>query len=216
MTKLNKTFDNLINILEKNRYWKILIDIIINWKVPYFNFTKKYLVYISIISLIIFISPKMYKDFWEWGMNLLLTILFISPLYKIFPKFKILTKILILRRAIWIIIWFFILAHIIWYILINNINFFTLIEKEILNYKNQLFWWLWWTIFMILPFITSNNLSQKILKNKWKIIQQLTYLFFIFWSIHIFLIKGHIWKILIIFVWLTLKFIAYKKVVILK
>ena len=195
---------------------KILQNILINWKVPYFNIIKKYLVYISLISLLIFINPKMYKDFWEWWMNLLLMILFISPLYKIFPKFKILSKILILRRQIWIIIWFFILSHLVWYILLNNVNILELLKNNIINYNSYLFWWIWWTIFMIFPFITSNNLSQKILKNKWKIIQQFTYLFFIFGSIHIFLIKGHIWKIIIIFVWLILKFLAHKRLVILK
>jgi len=213
---INSKLDILIKILNKNKYTKIIVDILIDWKIPYFNLIKKYLVYISIVSIIIFIEPKMYKDFWEWAMNLLLIILFISPASKIFPKFKFLNKLLILRRPVWIIIWFFVLAHTIWFFILKNVDIINFLQNEIINYKNQLFWWIWWTIFMLFPFITSNNLSQKILKNKWKIFQQLTYFFFIFWSIHIFLIKWHIGKIVIIFIWLVLKFLAHKKVVILK
>ncbi len=216
MVKLNKIFNNFIKKIEKNKYSNILVELLINWKIPYFEIIKKYLAYISILSLIIFVNPETYENFWEWGMNLLLIILFTSPLFKIFPKFKILAKILLLRRQIWIIIWAFIFAHIIWYILINNINLFNLISQEITNYKNYIFWWLWWIIFMIFPLITSNNLSQKILKNKWIMIQQFTYLFFIFWSMHIFLVENEIWAILIIFLWIILKILAYKKLVILK
>ncbi len=211
---LNSKLNFLIKILNKYKYTKIIVDIIIDWKIPYFNLIRKYLVYISFFTIIIFFKPKMYKDFWEWAMNLLLIILFISPLAKIFPKFKILNKLLILRRPVWIIIWSFVFAHIIWFIILNNVEIINFLKEEIINYKNQLFWWIWATIFMLFPFITSNNLSQKILKNKWKIIQSLTYLFFIFWSIHIFLIKWHIGKILIIFIWFILKFLARKKLVI--
>ncbi len=208
--------NNLIKEIEKNKYWKIIIDIIINWNIPYLMFIRKYLVFISLYSLIIFFNPRIFKDLWELWMNLLIIILFLSPLSKLFPKFKILNKLLILKRPVWIIIWSFIIAHIIWFLMINHINIIKFISTEIFNYKNQLFWWLWWAIFMLLPLITSNNLSQKILKNKWKILQQFTYLFFIFWSIHVFLIKWHPWKILIIFIWMILKYLAYKKVIILK
>jgi len=216
MNLINSKINSLIKVLNKNKYSKILIDILVDWKIPYFNFIKKYLIYISLFSLIIFIDPKLSKDFWENWINLLLIILFISPLSKIIPKFKILDKFLILRRPIWIIIWSFILAHLIWFIILNNIDIIFFLKKNYLDYQNQFFWWIWWTIFMFLPFITSNNLSQKILKNKWKMIQQLTYFFFIFWSIHIFLTKWDFSYLLLIFIWLLLKFLAYKKIVIIK
>jgi DMSO/TMAO reductase YedYZ heme-binding membrane subunit len=216
MNLINEKLDNLIEILNKNKYSKILIDVFINWNIPFFNLIKKYLVFISILWLIIFINPKLFKDFWEYSYNLLIFILLISPISKIFPKFKILNKILILRREIWIIIWFFLLAHLIWFFLTNNIWVIEFIKSEIFNFWDLYFWWLWWTIFAIFPFITSNNLSQKILKRKWKLFQYATYLFFIFTVFHVYTLKWEIEELWVLFIWIILKIIEFKKVIILK
>ncbi len=217
MNQINEFFNKLIKLSEKNKYTKyLLIDIIIDWNIPYFQFIKRYLIYISLIWFTIFIYPKSFKDFWEYSYNLLIFILLISPLFKIFPKIKILSKIILLRREIWIIIWNFLIAHIIWFFIKNNINVFDFLNKKIFNLWSFYFWWIWWTIFMFFPFITSNNISQKILKSKWKYIQKLTYLFFIFSVLHVYTLKWDISELLIIILWIFLKILVHKKVVILK
>jgi len=216
MNILNKNLDKLIEILNKYKYSKIFVNIIINWDIPYFNLIKKYLVFISIFSLMIFFNPNAYKEFWEKSYNFLILILLISPIVKIFPKFKILNKILLLRRPIWIIIWFFLLAHLIWFFLTHNVWVLEFINNEIFNFWSLYFWWLWWTIFAIFPFITSNTFSQKLLKRKWKLFQYWTYLFFIFTVLHVYTLKWEIEELWVLFIWIILKIIAYKKVVILK
>jgi DMSO/TMAO reductase YedYZ heme-binding membrane subunit len=216
MKKTNIIFNDLINTLNKYKYTKIIIDILINWNIPYFNLLKKYLILISLFWIIIFIYPNLYKDFWEYAYNLLITILLISPLSKIIPIFKILNKILILRRSIWIIIWFFLISHLIWFFITHDISIIKFISIHIFNIWWFYFWWLWWTIFAFFPFITSNTISQKILKKKWKLFQYWTYIFFIFSVLHVYTLKWHISELLIIIIWLILKVLAYKKVVILK
>ena len=216
MKAIQKWFEKIIKVLEKHKIWKILVDIIINWKIPFFEFIKKYLVYISLFSLSIFLYPKLFKEFWEYSFDLLIFILIFSPLSKILPRIQILNKILILRRSIWIIIWSFLIAHFIWYILVNNINIFSFLKDNIFNYYSFLFWWIWWFIFMLFPFLTSNNLSQKILKRKWIIFQKMTHWFFVFWVIHIYFLKWEIEELFILFLWIILKILATKKIVILK
>jgi DMSO/TMAO reductase YedYZ heme-binding membrane subunit len=216
MNLINQKLNILIKKLNKNKYWKILIDIIINWNIPFFSLIKKYLVYISILWLIIFINPTLWKNFWEYSYDLLIIILLTSPISKIFPKFKILNKILILRRPIWIIIWSFLIAHLVWFLLVNNINIIDFLSKEILNYKSFLFWWIWGFIFMLFPLITSNNLSQKILKNKWKIFQKMTHWFFVFSVLHIYIRSWEFEDLIPLILWVILKIIVFKKVVILK
>jgi len=216
MNIIQDNFEKILKIAHKNKYSKILVDIIINWKIPFFEFIQKYLVYISLFSLIIFLYPKFFKDFWEYSFNLLIFILIISPLSKILPRIKILNKILILRRQIWIIIWSFLFAHFIWYILQNNIDILNFLKQNIFNYSNFLFWWIWWFIFMLFTFLTSNNLSQKILKRKWIIFQKMTHWFFVFWILHIYFSKWEIEELFILFLWIILKIIAHKKIVILK
>ncbi len=216
MKLVNKYCNKIEKSLKTNKYQKLILDIIVDWKVPYFNIIQKYLIFLSILWLLIFIYPKLYKDFWEYSYNLLIFILIISPLSKIFPKFKIFNKILILRRQIWIIIWFFLIAHLTWFFITHNIWILEFIKNEIFNFKSFYFWWLWWTIFAIFPFITSNNISQKFLKWKWKFFQYWTYLFFIFSTFHIYTIKSEFEELWILFIWIILKILVYKRVVILK
>ena len=216
MNIIQDNFEKILKIANKNKYSKILVKIIIDWKIPFFQLIKKYLVYVSIFSLVIFLYPKFFKDFWEYSFNLLIFILIISPLSKIFPRIKIFNKILILRRQIWIIIWSFLFAHFIWYILQNNIEIIKFLKQNLLNYSSFLFFGIWWFLFMLFPFLTSNNLSQKILKRKWIIFQKMTHWFFVFWILHIYFLKWDFSYILLLILWIILKILTTKKIVILK
>ena len=60
-------------------------------------------------------------------------------------------------------------------------------------------------IFLFFPFITSNQISQKILCRRWCFVQKLSYPAFILTGIHIYLVK-HDWQLglLPVFIWAIL------------
>jgi len=59
--------------------------------------------------------------------------------------------------------------------------------------------------------ITSNWISVWLLWKKWKGLQRLSYLMFIFVALHIFLIKKEIWSLIIVWVWFLLYVFAFIK-----
>ncbi|MBD3247890.1 hypothetical protein GF382_01210 [Candidatus Falkowbacteria bacterium] len=65
---------------------------------------------------------------------------------------------------------------------------------------------------LLLPFLTSNLLSQKILKRNWKRIQNFSYLAFIFTGVHIYIAKGGInADSLLVAIWLIFFVSAFLK-----
>ena len=82
------------------KVYDFVYKVIFDGYIPYFDFVKKYVVYVSLASLMIFIDPSLFKDFAEIAWKLLIIILFISPLARLFPKIKLFSKLLILRRPI--------------------------------------------------------------------------------------------------------------------
>ena len=189
--------------------------LIFEGKVPYFLVIKKYLSYVSIASLYVIIDPRAAEDFWEFGWNILIIILFSRPIASLLPKLGILKKVVALRKELWIICGCFILAHGAWYAL-DDIGIISVIKNDIFNYKSFLFWGTWWTIMMFPLLITSNTFSVKLLWKYWKVLHKLTYGFFIFGAIHIDLIEGEISHSLIILLLIILSTLSYKKVVLWK
>lgn len=159
--------------------------ILLKGDIPYFKNIKSHLVYLSFFSLLIFIFPGEFKFFWEIWWKMLLIIIFSRPLRDIFPKIWIFKKIVLLRKELWIICGFFVLAHFVWYLIIFKISIVDFIISDIRGLKSAPFWWLLSTIALIPLLITSNIFSMKKLWKWWKKVQQLTYFFFIFWALHI-------------------------------
>ena len=166
-----------------------LKSIVFDWKLPYFLVIKKYLVYVALLSFLVFFFPREFKEFWEHGWNILLIIVFSRPLADILPKLWILKKLVILRKELWIISGALILAHGIWYFLALNIPFNSIFSPFLWRVDSHLTRWLLWIIVMLPVLITSNLFSIKVLWKWWKKVQKLTYLFFIFWAIHIALVS---------------------------
>jgi len=196
---------------------KRILNIVIKWNIPYFSLLQKYLWYSALWALTIFIFPEYFKDFWELAFNGLIFILFLSPAFKLFPRVKILKKLMVLRKQFWIIVWALTLAHFIGYIQVNNIHIFSVISENINplnNYTNFIFWWILWVLAMIFPWITSNTFSIKLFKKKWKYIQMMSYVFFIFSILHIYFRKWEIEDLAPLIIWIILKILVWRKVVI--
>ncbi len=198
---------------------KRILNIVLEWKIPYFSFLQKYLWYLALGAFSIFLIPWEFKEFWKYAFSGLIFILFLSPLSKIFPRIKILTKLMVLRKQFWIIVWALVFAHFVWFMQVNNIQIPQLISENINpleNYTNFKFWWILWVIAMLFPFLTSNNFSIKLLKKKWKYLQYFSYLFFIFTILHLYFRKWEIEEFLPLIIWIILKILVWRKVVIWK
>ncbi|MCK4635967.1 MAG: ferric reductase-like transmembrane domain-containing protein [Candidatus Moranbacteria bacterium] len=141
---------------------------------------------------------------------LLIIILFVRPLADIF-RWKFLFKILRFRKKLGIICGISAILHVIVYLYgINSLSSY---------FSNSIFWkldnFLGWgslaLIMMLFPLLTSNIFSQRFFKRKWKSVQRVTYLTFIFTGIHIFLIAGNwFYSLLPVLLWLILWIWAWK------
>ena len=156
------------------------------------------------------------KIFWFLAYYYLVSALLVNPIFRIFLKFKklkkYLGKIVIYRRSIWILAWIFSILHLIHFeegvrLLwiryytekTNYINFFIneislLWKGSVIGINFYAFWfWLVSFIIMMFLFISSNNLSQKIMWKFWKYLQKLVYPLFILVIIHIYFIWWWKW-----------------------
>lgn len=196
----------------KNKLNKIFFQ----WEIPYYNWLKIFLKFLPLTWIIIFFKPEYYSEIWSLWWILLLFIVFIRPFSDILPKLKILKKLVILRKEIWILSWVFIALHWIWFFLNSRIPVLQwLFSPVYYNITNLFGWWMIWMYIWIILTITSNVFSMKILGKNWKKLQRLTYLFFIFWAIHIWMVDSE--KIIplsiVVWSWLILWILTYKKVV---
>jgi DMSO/TMAO reductase YedYZ heme-binding membrane subunit len=106
----------------------------------------------------------------------------IRPLADLFPKIGILSKLVTLRKAFWILSASIIVSNFVWSS-IFNINKF-------LTYFTLAGWALYMPLITklseisaLILLLTSNKLSQRTLWTYWKKIQRLSYIYFITWWI---------------------------------
>jgi len=189
--------------IERNFFKRIFIK----WQIPYFNFFKNFLLifWLSIPFLYFFSADLWFSKYslWDLSWYSVLILMSIRPLWDLFPKIEFFWKILPLRKELWIIsamvICTVLLEKFLWNPGIFFQNYFSMQKffhwiKSFLSRMSEITW--------IILLLTSNNLSQKILKWFWKPIQRLSYLYFFSWWIYIFMIwKTHAiyWMI---FVWI--------------
>ena len=150
----------------------------------------KYSPYLSFLWLIVFIKTDNFILFWQTAFYLLIVIMFSRPLRDIFPKVKILSKIVSIRKELWIIAWCFAFAHVIWYFLENTAPFSIIINPNIWSIDSFMAWW-FIAFFVAIPLtLTSNTFSMiKMWGKNWKKLQYLAYIMFIATIIHIALVK---------------------------
>jgi len=110
-------------------------------KVPYFHIINKYLYLLALTSLLIFIVPWQFVEFWELAWKLLMLIMFLKPAAVLLPKLGILRKGLAIRKHLWIICWAFAIAHGVWFALVEFPNGFDIVRESIWKTDSYIFWW---------------------------------------------------------------------------
>jgi DMSO/TMAO reductase YedYZ heme-binding membrane subunit len=119
---------------------------------------------------------------------LLIAVMVVRPLCNI-TGWNILKKGMKYRQQIGIASGLAAICHVLVYVIINRLGLdFWL--GPVWSLQTLLGWGMLALVCLLLPLLTSNHYSQKLLKNNWKNVQRLSYLFFIFTAIHISFIAG--------------------------
>jgi sulfoxide reductase heme-binding subunit YedZ len=180
---------------------------------------KTGLLTVAHLSLFGFLFPEMRKGFGETARNLLLVILFLSPLSKIF-RMRLLLLLMGFRRQLGI--WFAYLStvHGIGYMIDPDWAEFIFRSGFPAPFGMEprfLFGIAAFTLTLPLLF-TSNNLAMRLLKGNWKRVQMLAYPVFVLVILHNFILStlsaegvaGILASVLVIGAYVLLKLLAWK------
>lgn len=155
--------------------------------------------------------PIVHKQMGELAWLLLLLILFLSPISKI-AQSKALTSLMIFRREAGILLTIFAIEHAILYFIKYEQSFNIIFNSDFWIRNGKLTYGTFGllSLITIMPlFITSNNLSMRILKTNWKKLHRLAYVLLILVSIHVLILRKDYLKIFIIlFTYGLLKFLV--------
>ena len=153
-------------------------------------------------------AGEIFKSAGSGGLYLIFLLLLISPLAEL-TKSKVLLFFKTMRRPFGICSGLLIGIHAIHYV---DYLFWAVMNWEFTLYSTALLSGCIGSIILITLTLTSNNLSQKMLGKKWKLIQQWSYYALLFWLIHAILITQD-WSYIIlgcIYLWAKW-FLMYKK-----
>ncbi|MEF2175357.1 MAG: ferric reductase-like transmembrane domain-containing protein [Candidatus Absconditabacteria bacterium] len=173
---------------------------------------NKILIGISLLGLLVIIFPSTYRWFGRIARWVFVAIMYSRPIRDLLPKYKILNKIVSVRKGLGVVCGNFALAH--------GIGYFIFIESSIFDIFTSLDYWnptsmlgagILATLFIIPPLITSNNISIKILKRNWKIVQQLSYPAFILTGVHIYLVRHEPLALVVITIYIIIFILAFRK-----
>lgn len=154
----------------------------------YYRHSKIALLFVAHATLLGFLVPELRRDFGEQARNVLIFLLFISPLSKIFP-IAIFQLLMGLRRQFGILFAYLAIVHGVGYLMDPD-------------WANYIFWPLFSdpssvplryplgivALILTLPLlITSNTLSMRLMKSKWKTLHRLVYTVLVFSLFHAFL-----------------------------
>jgi len=120
------------------------------------------------------------------SINIVILILFIKPVSMIFFRFGLFRKLMMFRRQFGILAFYFAFFHFIAVLMHNYLQLGY-------NFYDVTSWYFMGTAGMIIMFIlylTSNNLSMRILKLNWKKLQKITYFVLPIIAIHIMLVRS--------------------------
>lgn len=153
---------------------------------------KRVILVLAHLSLFGLLFPELRKDFGELAANLLIALLFLSPLSKIF-RMRLLIQGMMLRREFGIMMGYLATVHGIGYLIDPDWAEFILQplrEGNVLGSDPRYLFGLV-AYFLTLPLLfTSNALSQKLMGAKWKILHRTVYLMFVFAILHRFTVRG--------------------------
>jgi sulfoxide reductase heme-binding subunit YedZ len=150
---------------------------------------------------------KFSKEMGEFGYNLIIFILFLSPVTKIFSNFKILKDISGFRKELGMLSFWTLTIHFIGMMLdLNLFNNFSSLFLE----NHLIFGFLAYILIFILG-ITSNKFSMRMLRKKWFLLHKLLYVVLMLAVVHVVLIKGETEGYLILVGFIILKLFVYFK-----
>lgn len=165
---------------------------------------------ILLATVLLSSSTEIFAQIGEWAWQLLILVLFIKPIIKILGR-KELMWFLTYRRELGILCAYFAFAH-----LAGNI--FSLKIYKIENYlpfNNFLFPAAIASIIFIALYLSSNNISMRLLKKNWKRLQSLSYLLLPLISLHQILLEQELEDIFgllsLNIIFLILKILEYNK-----
>ncbi len=149
---------------------------------------KQIILVIAHLSLFGFFFPDLRKEFGELSGNLLIAILFLSPVSRI-VRIRFLTLLMAIRRELGILMGYLAIVHGVGY-MIDPLWFQGYILPNLSQWQNGFFFGMV-AFFLTLPLLfTSNNLAQKFLGGKkWKWLHRTVYAMFFFAILHRFFIK---------------------------
>ena len=174
------------------RFLYRLHDGVSDWLVQHIFGVKRVILVAAHLALFGFLFPEIRKDFGELAANLLIGILFLSPVSKIF-RMRLLIQLMMLRRELGIMMGYLATVHGLGYIF--DPDWFDFIVRPLLagdlwgNDPRYIFGILAYVLTLPL-LLTSNAFSQRLLGAKWKLLHRTVYLMFVMAIIHRFLIKG--------------------------
>ncbi len=188
----------------------MLKKLILDGQVPYLMTLKKVLFWLALVlPLYIFIEPREFGEFGEIGWTVLIAVMLIRPFADIFPDIKLLRTLTMFRREFGILAVLLLVAHFVGYFMVQEISVWEGMTNFEYWQSAACGWGFIGIIFAIPVLLTSNKLSMILLKRKWKGIQSLAYIFFIFGGIHISMLGEEEGLVAVIFVavlWLLAKF----------
>lgn len=179
------------------KYEPLLKNIFINWNIPFLKEFSRWIIFLAFILSWIYLYKinfsELYREFlffWKFQNFIfdiswfsVVFVMMIRPLSDIFSKSNFLRKLKNLRKPFGILSSILIIVNFAWKWIFDPslaINYFTTLNRwnnvtALISRISE--------ISAVLLFLTSNTFSQKFLWKWWKIIQYLSYPYFITWAI---------------------------------
>ena len=168
-------------------------DALCEWLGRYYFQVKRGLLVVAHLSLFGFFFPDLRHQFGELSGNLLIAILFLSPLSKIF-RVRLLQQFMGLRRELGILFGYLASVHGIGYLTdpLMTPYFLEQVNSTVLGWWERPLLFGFLAFMLTLPLLfTSNNLANRLLGGRnWKWLHRTVYIMALFAVIHRFLING--------------------------
>ncbi|MFZ3031809.1 MAG: ferric reductase-like transmembrane domain-containing protein [Candidatus Moraniibacteriota bacterium] len=153
---------------------------------------KRCILIVAHLSLFGFFFPEMRKDFGELAGNLLIVILFLSPISKIL-RMRLLLQAMSLRRELGITMAYLATVHGVGFLL--DPEWFALFiapywRDDFLAIDPAYLFGMGAYVLTLPLLLTSNSLAQRFLGSKWKLLHRLVYALFVLAIFHRFLVRG--------------------------
>ncbi|MBT4917375.1 hypothetical protein HN709_01150 [Candidatus Peregrinibacteria bacterium] len=194
-----------------------LEKMILEGRVPGFVYLKKILWGLAfLLPLLIFLNPQNFRDFADAGWSILIAVMLVRPLADVFPRIKIFRTLVLLRQEFGVMSALLLMAHFVGFAMMKDGGVIgVLMSPTYWDLKRFFGWGMLGLVFVIPVLLTSNKWAMIKMKKWWKRIQKLSYVFFIFGGVHVFMVgeeSGIVGIVLVGMFWLLAEF----KIVLLK